>query len=337
MRTPVRLTRVLLMRIALCLLPLPCAAATLAAYDPLYVADGAGAVRHHTQDTVVDDRQRRRTIQVLIYLPVQPSRSPVVLFSHGLGGSRHCCSYVGAHWAGRGYVVVFMQHQGSDSALWQGQAPTAAGEALRGAAQGRNLILRVGDLAAVLDALERWDRTPGHPLCGRLDLQRVGIGGHSFGAKTAQAVSGENMAIGGTAWTDRRIDAALILSPSQAQRRSPAESFGAVRIPWMLMTGTADDSPIGSATPASRQAVYPALPPGAKYELVLNGAEHHAFTDHPPRRGQAPRDPRHHRTILALGTAFWDAYLRGDAAARAWLDGTGARAAMAPADRWQRK
>jgi len=50
-------------------------------------------------------------------------------------------------------------------------------------------------------------------------------------------------------------------------------------------------------------------------------AEHSAFGDRPLPGDQKPRNPNHHRAILALSTAFWDAYLRGDAAARAWLQG----------------
>ncbi|MFM8735520.1 MAG: hypothetical protein ACKOC8_10035 [Pirellulales bacterium] len=52
---------------------------------------------------------------------------------------------------------------------------------------------------------------------------------------------------------------------------------------------------------------------------------------------RGPRNPDHHRAILALSTAFWDAFLRGDAAARTWLDGDGLRAVLDTADRWQHK
>ena len=41
--------------------------------------------------------------------------------------------------------------------------------------------------------------------------------------------------------------------------------------------------------------------------------------------------------ILALSTAFWDAYLKGDAEAKAWLSGDGPRGVMEAGDRWQRK
>ncbi|MFQ5705061.1 MAG: hypothetical protein ACE5HT_13705 [Gemmatimonadales bacterium] len=103
------------------------------------------------------------------------------------------------------------------------------------------------------------------------------------------------------------------------------------------MTGTKDVAPIGNADLKSRLAVFPALPPGGKYELVLSGAEHSAFTDRALPGDSEQRNPNHHRVILALTTAFWDAWLRRDAAARAWLDGAGARSVLEQDDRWQTK
>ena len=103
------------------------------------------------------------------------------------------------------------------------------------------------------------------------------------------------------------------------------------------MTGTKDVAPIGQADLASRLAVYPALPAGGKYELVLDRAEHSAFSERPLRGDREKRNGNHHRAILALSTAFWDAYLRRDAAARAWLDGEGPRSVLEKNDRWQRK
>jgi hypothetical protein len=41
--------------------------------------------------------------------------------------------------------------------------------------------------------------------------------------------------------------------------------------------------------------------------------------------------------ILALSTAFWDASLKGDTEARAWLDGDGPRSVLDEKDKWQRK
>lgn len=109
-----------------------------------------------------------------------------------------------------------------------------------------------------------------------------------------------------------------------------------VAIPWLLMTGTDDVAPIGGATVASRLAVFPALPAGGKFELVLADGKHAAFTDHDGLR-QKPRNPNHHRAIKAISTAFWDTYLKGDAEAKIRLTGDGPREVLEPADQWQSK
>jgi hypothetical protein len=129
----------------------------------------------------------------------------------------------------------------------------------------------------------------------------------------------------------------LVLSPGRPRRGDVNAAFGRVKIPWLLMTGTKDTAPIGGQTVESRLAVFPALPPGDKYELVLHNAEHSAFSDRALPGDTEPRNPNHHRAILALSTAFWDASLRGDAAAKAWLDGSGPRSVLEAQDRWQRK
>lgn len=69
--------------------------------------------------------------------------------------------------------------------------------------------------------------------------------------------------------------------------------------------------------------------------MVLNNAEHSAFTDRALPVDREPRNPNHHRVILALSAAFWDAYLRGDKNALAWLNGVGPRAVLEPADDWK--
>ena len=151
--------------------------------------------------------------------------------------------------------------------------------ALREAANVQNFLLRVSDVSAVLDRLEAWNRDRGSALAGRLELGHVGMAGHSFGAVTTQAVSGEALPLGGTRYTDARIKAAVAMSPSSPRSGDPQRAFGGVSIPWLLMTGTRDVAPIGGADVASRLAVYEALPPRAKYELVLDSAEHSAFSD----------------------------------------------------------
>jgi predicted dienelactone hydrolase len=188
---------------------------------------------------------------------------------------------------------------------------------------------------AVLDALATWNADAKNPLAGRLDLGKIGMSGHSFGAVTTEAVSGETFPTLGTKLTDARIKAAIAFSPSAPRSGTRDQAFAAVKIPWLLMTGTKDNSPLGRIDAKARLAVYPALRGAPKYEVVLNNAEHSAFTDRAlPGDGEA-RNPNHHRVILAVSTAFWDAYLQGNEAALAWLNGNGPRSVMEPADDWK--
>ncbi len=306
--------------------------ASAANYDPLAVP-----LDFHARqlDLVVHDSTRHRDIPVLIYLPTNSAPVPVVLFSHGLGGNRFGSAFLGEHWAARGYAAVFVQHPGSDDSVWNDKQPAQRMPAMQSAASLENFLLRVKDIPAVLDALAVWNTEKTNALFARLDLQKIGMSGHSFGAVTTEAVAGENFPLEGTKLTDPRIQAAVIFSPSTPQIGSAKKAFETVKIPWLLMTGTKDVVPIGHSDMKSRLAVYPALHGAPKYEVVLDHAEHSVFTDRALPGDHEPRNPNHHRVILALSTAFWDAHLRGDADALAWLNGSGPRSVMEAADRWQ--
>lgn len=306
----------------------------VAAYDPLAKGMEPASM---DMDLAVGPS---RTIPVRIFLPPDKAPAPVILFSHGLGGSREGSNFLGRHWSSRGYVTVFLQHPGSDSTVWQGKKPFEIVPALKEAANVTQYSRRIGDVKGTLDVLTGKNADPADPLHQRLNLEHVGMSGHSFGAKTTQAVSGERGGLPGhtLGFQDPRISAAIPMSPSPAARTDPAKSFGEVSLPWLVMTGTRDDSPSGIAptTPGDRLKVYPALPPGNKFELVLLDAEHSAFTEHSMRGGKTQRNPNHHRVILATSTAFWDAYLKNDPAALAWLKSE-ARSVMEKGDRWQFK
>jgi predicted dienelactone hydrolase len=306
-------------------------------YDPL-ARPAPELTATSTLDRTVSIDGGARVLPLRIYLPAVGDAAPVVLFSHGLGGSNRGNAFLGEHWAARGYATVFVQHPGSDESVWRDIAPAQRRNALRDAASVQNFLVRIDDVRAVLDALTRWNGAADDPLRARFDLTRIGMSGHSFGALTTQAVAGQRFQNGRRAFSDPRIDAAVMFSPNAPTRGGgAAAAFGAVDRPWLLMTGTHDTALIGDATVESRLAVFPALPPGGKYELVLDAAEHSAFTDRALPGDREPRNPNHHRAMLAASTAFWDAFLRDDPAAHRWLDGDSARDVLQPADRWQRK
>lgn len=308
-------------------------------YDPLEVP----SAEIKFKDLTVRDEARERDIPLRVYLPSVDASSaavpaPVVLFSHGLGGNRQGSAYLGKHWAARGYVVVHLQHAGSDESVWKDLPLRERMAALRKAANFENYIARVQDVPAVLDQLEKWNADgSGHDLKGRLDLQHVGMSGHSFGAATTQGVAGQAARLIGQRYTDPRIKAALPLSPSSPADGDTRTAFGSVKVPWMVMTGTHDKAAVGNQTPESRLKVFPALPAGDKYQLVLDKAEHSAFGDRALPAETQQRNPNHHRLILALSTAFWDAYLGDDANAKGWLKGEAPRGLMEAGDVWEKK
>ena len=304
------------------------------AYNPLAKIHAEKVV---PLDLTIHDEARHRDIPIRVYRCGEIKSAPVLLFSHGLGGSREMGLYLGEHWAARGYIAVFLQHPGSDTSVWKGKRPAQIMAAMKEAANAENFLLRAKDVPAVLDQLEAWNKDSKHELFGAFNLEQVGMSGHSFGAVTTQAVSGQTTARGNFNLTDPRIKAALPMSPSSPAVGDPTSAFGKVSIPWLLMTGTKDVSAIGGATVETRRAVYNALPPGGKYELVLDEAEHSVFTDRSLPGDKHQRNPNHHRVILALSTAFWDAYLKGDQKAKSWLDGEGPRTVMEAKDLWEKK
>jgi len=283
------------------------------------------------------DPDRDRTVPVKVYLPAAKTPQPVVLFSHGLGGSRENSAYLGEFWAKRGYVAVFVQHAGSDEAVWKSSERGGRLEALKGAISVTTAVARYADIPFVIDRLEEWNAAGDHALKGKLDLTHIGLCGHSFGAVTTQALMGQRFVVN-RSFHDPRIDAFFAMSPSASKGITSDKAFGHIPAPVLCMTGTEDTSPVTPETTAeSRLEVYSALPAGDKYQLVFEGAGHFAFSD--TGRFDEQRKAHHHPAIQEISTRFWDAYLKNDAAAKAWLQSEKPRSdcKLLEKDRWEWK
>ena len=137
-------------------------------YDPLSTS---------SKVTVVDESfgyDNDKTVPLRIYFPEVVSKSPVILFSHGLGGSKENNPYLGNHWASRGYVVVFMQHVGSDDRIWKDILELKKFKPIKSSVSKASFDRRKADVPATLDQLEQWNEE-GKKFAGRFDMDRIGM------------------------------------------------------------------------------------------------------------------------------------------------------------------
>lgn len=268
------------------------------------------------------DAARGRAVPVRIYWPpAEVDRAPVIVFSHGLGGSRSGYAYLGRHWASRGYVCVHLEHLGSNAEVWQGAIDLR--ESLRqAAAEPANMLNRVRDVRFAIDRLE-WFAGERGPWAGRLDLERVGAAGHSMGAYTVLAAVGQVLVdFQGNEYSlaDPRIKSAIVMSPTAPRSKEELDRiYSGIRVPMMHLTGTKDESPIGMTAAAERRMAFDHIRARDQFLVLFRHGDHMAFGD--LKRGAAGRGRQAvlHPRILAATTAFWEAYLKHDADSKRWL------------------
>lgn len=301
----------------------------------------AGGLPVETVNTEWRDAARGRTLPVRVVAPgkaTDGARFPVILFSHGLGGSREGGRLWAEHWASHGYLVIVLQHPGSDEAVWKGSTGTEAAAKLRAAASFTNLGLRAGDVQFAIDEATRRAKA-GEGVFAHADISRVGLSGHSFGAQTTLAVSGQtNPAVRGQSALDTRVVAAIAFSPNARNKKQLDRQFGDIRIPFFSITGSADGAVLDDGTePADRTLPYRHMPAGGKYLVVFAGGDHMVFGGHALRGKRSERRDREiQRHVKSATLAFWQAHLRNDADARRWLENDFA-ATLAPDDLYEWK
>lgn len=268
------------------------------------------------------DARRDRVVPVTVYLPKgDTTPRPVIVFSHGLGGSRDNYEYAGRHWASHGYVCVHPQHVGSDESVWKGKANVLE-EMRKAARRPASAIDRVLDVRFVLDRLTALNRDDAG-FRGRLDLDRVGMAGHSFGAQTTQAVCGQTVfgPFGkGVRMAEPRVKAGIAMSPAaHGSKADHKKAFATIQVPMLHLTGTRDDGvAISDLKPADRRVPFDSIAAAHQYLVIFTDGDHMVFSG-TRRRGDGRNDRRIHDLVRQSTTAFWDAHLRGDETARRWL------------------
>ena len=258
-----------------------------------------------TAELTLHDSGRNREIPLKIYYPGHISGSlPLIVFSHGYGGSREGYEYLGRGWADAGYIVIFPTHIGSD-------ADALAQLGLRGASDPAIAFemqrQRASDVRFILSSLKLIDKQV-RDIHGKINNKQIGVGGHSMGAGTALLIGGATAAAPNGAaqsFREKHVRAVIAISPQGPGEEGFSEhSWDKVGVAVLTMSGTRDRG-IGGQPPEWRTQPYQHLPAGNKYQVIVNGAEHLTFAAGGRFRG----------CILQETTAFWDTYLRGQAKA----------------------
>jgi predicted dienelactone hydrolase len=282
--------------------------------EPARYSPDAGPHKVLTADRfILHDSARHKDVRVKIYYPEGPGPFPVIIFSHGAFASKEAYWALGEYWASYGYVSIHPSHDDSrDDSGYRGGLMKVLNDS-------KLWESRPKDISFVIDSLgEIEKRVP--ELEGKLDRSRIGVGGHSYGAYAAEAIGGATVTMPGErtprSFADPRVKAVVIMSPQgEGVMGLTAHSWDSMRLPTLLMYGSLD---MGTQwrTPTWRSQPFYKGPPGDKYDVELKGATH--FTS------AGPFFKSGHQSMLfkceKLETiAFWDAYLKDDPAAKAYL------------------
>lgn len=293
------------------------------------------------------DASRNRSFYVDVYQPQRwrSGKTPVLVFSHGLSSRPEDFAERARHLASYGYVVALPQHPGSDHEQAQ--------RLKRGLSQQvfltNEFIDRPRDISYVIDELERRNASE---FGGRLNLQSVGVGGHSFGGYTALAVAGatidfdflkqecDRLAYPNTSlllecqalslprqaynFRDPRVTAVFAANPVNYSIFGP-KGLAQIQIPVMIASGSYDP-----AAPAvfEQARSFPALTAPIKYLALAEGQAHVDLSQLDAGVTQAidavpgltlPSPDLIHDYANALILPFFEVHLVGNADYRSYL------------------
>ena len=285
---------------------------------PTYVAPAATEVAQLV--TVWHDDKRNRDVPAKVFYPQSDGPFPLLILSHGLGGSRDGLDYIGRFWASHGYVCAQIQHLGTDESVWRDAKNEQEAEAALKRAAGNllNILARPRDVSFAIDQMLKLNAEENSELSGKINPNKIGVAGHSLGGLTALFSAGQKAVSGGFALdlSDPRIKASVAMSSPLNPAAPLNQQFASFKIPNFYLVG-ADDNAVLGATIAQRQ-IFDAIDAPDQFLLIIKGADHMALGGQ--RFGDAlPGDAAAHALVQTATLTFWDAELKGKGAAKVWL------------------
>lgn len=283
----------------------------------------------------IHDDDRNKDVEVRVRYPKNaPSAVPLVLFSHGMGGSNNAFTDLTTHWASHGYVVILPTHD--DSIKLRKEKGEDVSTFLTNPnkyAMSVDPPGRVADLSLILNKLADIERQVPAMKTGDggslIDIDHIGVAGHSAGALTTQLAIGvkartKRHPLRALSEPEKRFDCAIVISGQGTTTRMFAkDSWSELSKPMFVIAGSEDTTRVGNETPASRREPFELAKPGDKYLLFIEGATHSSYQGK-QNLGLLGEKPSTDISVIAAATsdgtlAFLDAYLKQDDAAKRYL------------------
>ncbi len=257
------------------------------------------------------DQSRDRVVPALLFKPAQQKKAKaLIVFSHGLGGSKERYSYLGQYWASQGYASLHVQHDGSDRKVWRGNRLLLPFR-LMDAADETEALARVQDVKFALDQILASD------YAADFDNQNIMMAGHSYGANTSMLLSGAQVEQDGQliSLKDNRIKAAILISAPPFYNDQPLDQVLAqVTIPTLHITTTEDEIKVPGyySSPADRFELYYAMASSYKVLAVFSSGSHNIFSGWRRSTDTAPQQQVIKAATQALSSAFIEQVTTGD-------------------------
>jgi len=295
-------------------------AAARRSYPPPTYQPPPGYAVRTAKDLVLRDNARSKDLAFNVLHPDGTGPFPVIIFSHGAGASRDNYLNLTSYWASHGYIVIQPSHADSIALRRAQGKPAGWGEALHEALADPNAWQnRPQDISFLIDSLAQIQRMVPQ-LEQRMNMRSIGVGGHSFGAYTSEAIAGALVQLKKdsppVSLADRRVTAVIAMSPEgPGQIGFVDNSWNDQYLPIMTMTGTRDYAGLAKG-PSWRKIPFDRSPAGDKYHLLIAGGNHFSFVGGGGDEGEKGTIFSY---VQASSLAFWDAYLKHNSKALAYL------------------
>ena len=249
--------------------------------------------------SAIHDVARDRKIPMRLHLPDGDGPFPIVVLSHGAGGNRDANFAQAQHLASHGYATLCIEHVGSNTKRMLMGGPRIGKTVAAMTRDADEVLNRPRDVSFAIDQILRWNRDH-QSLSGKFDVDRIGAMGHSFGAFTTLVVCGARPALDwiqpkvspgsglGPDLFDKRVRCGIALSPQgPGDPFFLSQSYQSIRVPLIGISGSRDKQQ--NFEPMHRKRSFEFWPPGDKYLLWIDKANHLSFSD---SSGSRPRRKR---------------------------------------------